>query len=164
MKKIITFLTALFLLAGCSSPPIKTEKPVLNLPAPSLVPAGFLIIEPELQRFVDLNLIRKKMNSPHLVYFDSVTNLTQAAYVYPEAENEYAQSLRKAYLLNCQSQGVVQLSQTYYSDYWGKGKASAIELIHNKVVKSYTETPLHLLGKLLCAELYTDKKPKGKKK
>ncbi|NBI42546.1 hypothetical protein GVX76_03420 [[Haemophilus] felis] len=157
MKKYPILITSLLVLSACAQKPPKAEKAIIDLPYQSLVPTGFLIIEPESQRFVDLNLVQKQKDSPHLVHFDVVTNLTQGIYAYPEAENDHAKSSRKKHSLNCQSQEVVQLNEVYYSDFWGKGKASPTNTMYKKVVKSYTETPLHLLGKLMCAELYVDK-------
>lgn len=156
MKKIILTLSVVLALASCSEKVAPPEQNSVAITPPTLVPSGFLTIEPEHHRFVDTAFIKKQSDSPKIFGFDVVTNLTQGIYTYGNNQ-DYAKSMKKSYILNCQSRSISEISKTYYSEFWGTGVASSTEESHSNVVRSYTDSPLHLLGKLICAELYLDK-------
>ncbi|SUC10313.1 Uncharacterised protein [Pasteurella canis] len=154
MKKLLFIIFAILSFSACTQRPVeeKIQPENINLTLPSLVKSGFVRLKED--QFIDTYTVKKVPGNENLVSFDLVENLPQSVYAYPEQPLQYAKSLRKVFLVNCESHGLTLVNSAYYTEFWGDGTKSPITIHNTSLARLYKNSPYRILGQVVCTGIY----------
>ncbi|PJG85305.1 surface-adhesin E family protein [Conservatibacter flavescens] len=156
MKKVFLSCAMILALNACTS----QHSQMVDLVTPKEPAEGFVQVLAEKDYYIDSASIWIDNQSPEVINFDMVTNLSKGQLGFKDHPNEIGKSIRSHKNVNCKTNTYSRTGEMVYSRFWGEG----VELKRHRQLYKTTDiiegSSLDTVAKVMCANFYRPQAPK----